>query len=103
METRQVLMETMSNTSCINSCFQINTYAFVLSSALKDRNLHSSMQLADSALRHSEATCMFHVFVEKTDNLLVVPLPELHRPWIRGDKNSAPEERAEWCVEERRD
>jgi len=31
METRQVPMETMSNTSYINSCFPINKYTFVLS------------------------------------------------------------------------
>lgn len=63
--------------------------------------MHTRLQL--SALRHFEATCIFHVHVEIAGDLLVVPLPELYRPWIRGDKNSAPEEGAEWRVEERCD
>lgn len=50
-----------------------------------------------------EVECIFHVHAERTGSLLVVPLPEFYRPWIRGDKNGAPEKRAERCVEERRD
>lgn len=32
--------------------------------------------------------------------LLVVPLPELDRPWVGGDKDGAAQEGAEWRVEE---
>lgn len=79
--------------------FKSMIYALVLFEV--PLKMHTRMQL--SALRHFEATCIFHVHVEITGNLLVVPLPELYRPWIRGDKNSASEEGAEWCVEERCD
>lgn len=50
-----------------------------------------------------EVECIFHAHVEIRGSLLVVPFPEFYRPRIRGDKNGAPEEWAEWCVEERRD